>query len=85
MRMFWVFAVVLVRLIRGNRTAEVHGYSPVALSAEDVMVPPPNYVYEADVKTPIFFEDVKTPVVVEDVKTPVVAEEVKESNEDSSK
>ena len=85
MRMFWVFAVVLVRLVRGNRTTQVHGYSPVALSAEDVMVPPPNYVFEADVKTPIFFEDVKTPVVVEDVKTPVVAEDVKESNEDSSK
>jgi len=85
LRMFWVFAVVLVRLIRGNRAVEVHGYSPVALSTEDVMVPPPNYVFEVDMKTPIFVEDVKTPVLVEDVKTPVVAEEVKEPNEDESK
>lgn len=85
LRMFWVLAVVSVRLIRGNRPAEVHRYSPVAFSAEDGVVPPPNYVFEADVKTPIFVEDVKTPVVVEAVKTPVVAEEVKETNEDESK
>ena len=75
MRMFWVFAVVLVRLVRGNRTTQVHGYSPVALSAEDVMVPPPNYV----------FEDVKIPIAVDDVKAPVVVEEIKKTTEDESK
>lgn len=70
--MFWVFAVVMTRIVRGNRTPQ---YIPVAVSAEDLMVPPPTYV----------FEDVKIPIVVEDVKAPVVEEEVKKTAEDESK
>ncbi|KIJ95126.1 hypothetical protein K443DRAFT_337558 [Laccaria amethystina LaAM-08-1] len=72
LRMFWVFAIVMIRVVGGNRTCQ---YIPVAVRAEDLMVPPPNYV----------FEDVKTPVVVGDVKTPVVLEEVKKTAEDESK
>ena len=73
LRMFWVFAVVMVRIVRGGRGSSQ--YTPVAVSAEDLMVPPPNYV----------FEDVKIPVVVEDVKAPVVVEEAKKTTEDESK
>ena len=72
LRMFWVFAVVMVRIVRGGRGSSP--YTPVAVSAEDLMVPPPTYV----------FEDVKIPVVVEDVKAPVVVEEeVKKTTEES--
>ncbi|KIJ95127.1 hypothetical protein K443DRAFT_11584 [Laccaria amethystina LaAM-08-1] len=72
LRMFWVFAVVMIHVVGGNRISQ---YTPVPVRAEDLMVPPPNYV----------FEDVKTPVVVGDVKTPVVVEEVKKTTEDESK
>ena len=69
--MFWVFAVVMIGIVRGGRTSSQ--YTPVAVSAEDLMVSPPIYV----------FEDVKIPVVVEDVKTPVVVEDVKKTTEES--
>ena len=65
--------MVMIRIVRGGRTS--FQYTPVAVSAEDLMVPPPNYV----------FEDVKIPVVVEDVKAPVVIEEAKKTTEDESK
>jgi len=75
LRMFWVFAVVMIRIVRGGRTSSSQ-YTPVpvSVSAEDLMVPPPTYVFE-DVKIPIVIEDVKAPVVVEEEVEKKTAEE----------
>ena len=50
LRMFWIFAVVMIRIVRGGRTS--FQYTPVAVSAEDLMAPPPTYAFE-DVKIPL--------------------------------